>query len=387
MNKKDIANIRKQFKLDNEQLKIKEIFSVYVQKESGEIYHHVSQPFEMLERESQELLLINFKKVLTGQLDSKLFELKFRRDVEDSTQEILFDGLQAETTEGWKAYMLQIVEKMYANRVYEFDTVVTFIVGEYRKPMRKRDVESEEGGNDEVYANKFILCSLNKADQPKKALVFDYIEKKFRPNNEVDPIINLTSPLTGFLFPTFTDNASDVNHVLYSAGKANQPDDLFIEEVLNCGEMMTAAEDRDCFGLIVQNVIGDQVNSKVISNIYEEVDRIVQESEEDEEETETPNLDYRDVEKILKASGVEGVETEKVKNAFKTVIDDEKHEFKANSIVPKTIKIKTEVANLALSPKDLKNIKYITFDGKRCLLIEINDDVVVEGFQLETGTY
>ncbi|MFL6563205.1 MAG: DUF4317 family protein, partial [Bacillus sp. (in: firmicutes)] len=65
MNKKDIADIRKQFKFDNDLMKIREIFNVYVQKETGEIYHHVSQPFQMLELEAQELFLTNFKKVLT----------------------------------------------------------------------------------------------------------------------------------------------------------------------------------------------------------------------------------------------------------------------------------------------------------------------------------
>ena len=60
-------------------LKIQEIFNVYVQKESGEIYHHVTQPFQLLEQETQELFLANFKKMLTGQLDAKLFELKFKR--------------------------------------------------------------------------------------------------------------------------------------------------------------------------------------------------------------------------------------------------------------------------------------------------------------------
>src|SRR5690625_7718671 len=81
MNKKDIAVVRRQFKLDNELIDIETIFNVYVQKESGDIYHHVSQPFALLDKESQELFLVNFKKVLTGQLDSKLFELKFKRDI------------------------------------------------------------------------------------------------------------------------------------------------------------------------------------------------------------------------------------------------------------------------------------------------------------------
>jgi hypothetical protein len=382
MNKKDIANIRKQFKLDNYNLQIREIFNVYVQKESGEIYHQVSQPFPMLEQETQELFLANFKKVLTGQLDAKLFELKFIRDVEDSTQMFLYEGLQQETTEDWKEYMLEIVVKMFAKTVYEFDTVVTFIRGEYRKPTRKRNAESEEGGDDQVYSNGFILCSLNKTDVPKKALMFDYIEKEYKSYNVFDPIINLDSPLSGFLFPALNDNAADVNRILYCAGKANQPDFKFMEEVLNCEEIITAQEDKDCFDFILKEVIGDEVDSRVISNVYEEIDKLVQENQENEE-SEVPTLDSRDIERILTVSGVENVETAKVEHALKAIVDDEKHEFKASNLVPKTIKIETKVANLSINPKDLKYVKYITFQGKRCLLLEIDEDVVVEGFRLE----
>src|SRR5699024_10454373 len=86
MNKKDIANLRKQFKVDNDMMHIGEIFNVYVQKESGDIYHHENQPFEMLDQESQDLFLVNFKKILTVQLDARLFELKFNGNVEDSTK-------------------------------------------------------------------------------------------------------------------------------------------------------------------------------------------------------------------------------------------------------------------------------------------------------------
>jgi len=384
MNKKDIAMIRKQFKLDNPAMEIREIFNVYVKKETGEIYHQASQPFQMLELEAQELFLANFKKVLTGHLDAKLFELKFRRDVENSTQTLLFTGLQA-GSDDWKENMLTIVEKMFAHAVYDFDTVVTFIRGEYRKATRKRDLESEEGGDDEVYSNQFILCSLNKTDQPKKALVFDYIEKTFKSNNAIDPIINLTAPLSGFLFPAVTDYAQDVNHILYCGGKVNQPDDTFILDVLNCEEIITAVEDKDCFEQIINKVMGDEVDSRIISNVYEEVDKIVQETEENEE-SESPMLDSQDIERILRVSGVEDVDSTKVEHAFKSVVYDEKHEIKASSIIPKSIKINTKVANLTLSPKELKNVKYIMYQGKRCLLLEIDEDVAIEGFRLETET-
>ena len=383
LNKKDIANIRKEFKLDNYRMNIREIFNVYVKKESGEIYHHISQPFQMLEQEAQELFLTNFKKVLTGNLDTKLFELKFKQDVEESTQRILFNGLHMASTD-WKESMLQIVEKMFSHSVYEFDTVVTFIRGEYRKATRKRDMVTEEGGDDETFSSHFILCSVNKTDQPKKALLFDYIEKEFKSNNAVDPIINLTSPLSGFMFPTFSDNSADVNHILYCSGKANQPDITFIEEVLHCEDIITAVEDKDSFELILKTVIGDEVDSKVISSVYEEIDKLVQENNEDDEsEIESPMLDYRDVERILTVSGVENVDTARVEHAFKAVVADETHEFKASSILPKTVKIETKIATVSIHPKELGNVKYITFNGKQCLLLEVNEDVVVEGFRLE----
>lgn len=384
MNKNDISMIRRQFKPENELMEIRDIFNVYVQKESGDIFHHENRPFQLLDKESQDLFFTNCKKVLTGQLNTKLFALKFLHDVEDSTQRILYDGLKTDDREQWQAEMLQIVERMFEHKVYDFDTVVTFIYGVYRKPMKMRSQESGEGGTDDVFAHPFILSSLNKTTQPETSLVFDYIEKEFKAFNEVDPIINLTKPLSGFLFPAFQNNASDVNHILYSAGKANEPDETFIQDVLHCGEMMTAAEEKDGFELIVSKLAGDQVDANILSNMYDEIDQIIQENAEDEAETETPSLDYHDVEHILTTSGIEDVDAEKVKETLRTVFDNEQHEFKADSLLPKKVKINTEIAKLSISPQHLKNVKYITYEGRRCLLIEIEDNVEIEGFQLES---
>ena len=118
--------------------------------------------------------------------------------------------------------------------------------------------------------------------------------------------------------------------------------------------------------------------------MYEEIDKLVQENNEDKEsELESPKLDYRDVERILTVSGVEDVDTAKVEHAFKTVVADETYEFKASSVVPKKVKIETKIATVSIDPKELKNVKYVTFNGKKCLLLEVNEDVVVEGFRLE----
>lgn len=385
MNNKVLADIRKQFKLDNQRMQITEILNIYVQKETGNIYHYSGHPFPLLERETQELFLANFKKVLSGKSDEKIFDLKFRHNHsdKDNTQAILYKSLKMPANE-WQENMLKIVNKMFAGGSYEFDVVVTFIRGEYVKPQQKRDAESEEGGMDEAYSNPFILCSTNKMDQPKKALLFDYIEKEIRPTNGLDPIINLTSPLYGFLFPVIYDYGFDVNRILYYTGKANQPDEQFIDEILQCEKIVTALEEKDSFSYILQSVIGDKVESDVIANVYAEIGKLAL-TQEDEEESEPPTVDQKDIERILKASGIEKVDSHKLETAFQDIMLDEKHEFKATNVVPKKIKIQTKVANVSIDPKDFKYVKYITYQGKRCLLLEIDEDVIVEGFRLETG--
>src|SRR5699024_285850 len=157
------------------------------------------------------------------------------------------------------------------------------------------------------------------------------------------------------------NHASDVNHLLYSAGKANEPDETFIDEVLNCEDMITAAENKDGFELVVQRLAGDKVDANMLSNIYEEINQIVQESEEEE--------------------------AEEVKNTLQTIFEDEQHAFKADTLLPKKVKIKSEMAKMSIDPQHLKNVKYITYEGKRCLLLEIEDDVEIEGFQLESAPF
>jgi len=104
------------------------------------------------------------------------------------------------------------------------------------------------------------------------------------------------------------------------------------------------------------------------------------------EEESTPTLDTKEIERVLKASGVKDMNTEKVERAFQQVVEDKTYEMKASHIVPsyasKSIKISTKVANVAISPQDLRYVKQVNYNGKRCLLIKVEEDSMIEGFKL-----
>ncbi|HSI66385.1 MAG TPA: DUF4317 family protein, partial [Planococcus sp. (in: firmicutes)] len=305
----------------------------------------------------------------------------------DHTQTLLYEGLQAGDVAVWKADMQRIALKMVEEVQYEKDMVVTFIRGHYFKTTKRQADETEIDMRDEVFTTPFILCSMNQTELPKRSLVFDFVEKEFKSSLLADPIIKLASPIGGFLFPSFTDNAADINHLLYAASKANKPDFRFIENVLNGDEIVTAEEDKAVFEEIVKAVIGDEVDSRTLAGLYDEINQLlVVEEEYDEKEENTPTLDVKEVERVLKASGVKDVSTERVERAFQQVVEDKSYEMKASHVVPsyasKSIKINTKVAEIKISPQDLRYVKQVHYKGKRCIMIEVEEDTMVEGFKL-----
>ncbi|SEU27861.1 DUF4317 domain-containing protein [Paenibacillus sp. NFR01] len=387
MIKKEIAHIRKQFKLDHDLLNIYDILNVYIMKDSSEIYHWERQPFGLVDREKQELYMGNFKKLLAGELDQKLFELKFQEDAEEPARVLLHQALVTGDPDEWQEMMLMLVERMLTDTVYEKDMVVTFVRGQYYRPTKARNDEAEETGKDEMFAHPFILCSVNSTEQQRKNLMFDYVEREFKYNVMVDPIIKLSTPEQGFFYPSVTDNYSDVNRILYCSGRAHEPNPVFLDKVLNAEPTITALEERGFFENIVKEVAGDSLDTATLAHVYEEIYNVI-ESNKDAEEP--PRLDYTDVERVLKSSGVENVTAEKVALAFETVIDDKNYEMKASSVIPKfttkSIKIETKVATVSVSPQDLRYIKQVNFQGRRCLMIEVDEDVVIEGFTLSSET-
>lgn len=390
MNQKDIAAIRKHFKLNAEAVKIADIYNIYIRQDSNEIFHEELRSFPFVEQEHQELFLANFKKVLGGKIDEKLFEVKFQHPESgqtDHTQTLLYEALRTEDIEEWAGMMQRVALKMVQDAPFEKDMVITFIRFKYNKPTRRHSEETEIDMRDEVWTSRFILGSINQTELPKQSLVFDYIEREFKSNIFINPVIKLDAPVGGFLFPCFTDNAADVNHILYAAQKAHQPDFGFIENVLNGTEIVTAVEEKAMFEEVVKTVIGEEVNVGTLATVYDEINQIIlAEAEREDEEESVPMIDARTVEVVLKASGVEDVTTEKVEQAFQQVVDDRQYEMKASSVVPKytskSIKINTKVANISISPQDLKYVKQVNVKGKRCLLIELEEDTEIEGFKL-----
>ncbi|MGH4139965.1 DUF4317 family protein [Clostridium sp.] len=391
MNKKELTDIRKEFKLDSGMLKIQEIYSVYLKKDNVQIdfepvIHSEFDYFDRMDMDKKELFLANFKKVLTGAIDTKIFDLEFENIEEDnSTQKILGAALKSDDKNEIQDSLNKFIKKIATNYKYETDVVITFIKAEYWLGSSHRNMSADESIDDAVQAFNFILSSVNKIDVPKRTLKFDYTDKEFKANSTLDSVINLNSPLEGFMFPSLTSGYTDVNKILYYASKPKELNSTFIENVLNCGFKFTAEDEKNCFGDILKSIIGDKIKPELMQDIYVNIHELSEQAEEGE----SPTLGIEDIKNILNNCGAE------IACDIETVFEEtcgSKYNFKINNIVPefnsKSIKITSEMANITLTPKDLNSVKQVkNKDGKRCLLIEIDEDITIEGFKLETEEF
>jgi hypothetical protein len=385
LNKQDLAALRKEFKVDGSYLEIKQIYSVFMQAQSREVIHREGGLFEMKDDEVQELFIGNYKKMLTGGLDSKIFELRFNPGEDDEAgQKLLCGFIKNESIEELAAVADKVIAKITDVYSYESDVLISFIKAQYRKAYKNKEnnmgaTDDGMGFDDTQYAHEFIMCSINKVTTPKRVLRFDNMG--FSASSALEIVVNLDSPLEGFMFPAFTDNMTDVNSVIYYTSKANQRNLPFIESVLDCTCTLSASEEKEKFDEIIKAAVGEKAKSETIKGIYEQINEAIAYASEEE----IPTVNMRAIETILHDNGVE---TEAFETLY-TEIAGGNLDFKASNIIPeyssKSLKIETTNANIAISPQNLNVLKMVTDSrGVKCLLIEVGEDVEINGVILAT---
>lgn len=379
MNKKDISTVRRYFKQDCERLNISSIYNLYCKSESKKVLFEKKELFSVLEQNVQETYLKNFKKILTGALDTKVFELNFNKDVANDYQEnflaLIKNDLEAENVD-------KVVENILNNCSYDTDLLISLINCELAIPTKnKKHEEEDEEDKATEYSYKFVVCSVNKVQMVNPDLTLDVVKKEIALNSDMSTLI-VKNPIEGFVFPVFSEGYTDVNKVLYNSPKANEFNMDFINNVIGCDKSLTAASEKEIFKKVLNNALGEKITTEVLHDVYEGIMTINAETPESISET----VSIKDISKILEAKGVDNFDS------IQNVLDQEdiknpNFDFKVENVVPqktKSIKFKNNNIDISLSANELDKIKQVNNNGKKCLIIELNEDVEIEGFKLET---
>jgi hypothetical protein len=138
MNKKDLSAFRRQFKTGSIGLDLKELYTAYVKKDNQSILHAELASFDGKGEAEQEIYLGGFKKLLTGGLNAKIFELFFDTGGADNEGQALCRQLLAAGQKEFAARCNDFLTRLAAHYVYETDIAVSFVKGKYSKPAAKK---------------------------------------------------------------------------------------------------------------------------------------------------------------------------------------------------------------------------------------------------------
>jgi hypothetical protein len=387
MNKKDLSAFRRQFKTGSIGLDLKELYTAYVKKDNQSILHAELASFDGKGEAEQEIYLGGFKKLLTGGLNAKIFELFFDTGGADNEGQALCRQLLAAGQKEFAARCNDFITRLAAHYVYETDIAVSFVKGKYSKPAGKKSragaEESLDGFDDTSYGFEFVLCSVSKADDTKRGLFYDAATERFELKSSLNKEIHFPGPLEGFMYPAIGDFGSDVNKILYYTSKANVRNEDLLENVLFCRCELTAGEEKERFEELLRRVSGDRIKPEILKNVYDAVRERLEGGEDGDEPVALGASELRD---IFEESGLRelgGFEDAYEQTAEKGYV------FKAASLVgdggAPSLRLSSGVADIHLNLEDLRCVRQvINARGRKCLEIELGDDAAINGIPLET---
>ncbi len=376
MNKKEIAEIKKQFTQEN--CAITRICSCYVNGEK-EIISNTKDAFLSLPEEDEFKYFDIFKHTLSGTIGKNLINMDFplEQEKEGGTQHFLWQLRESELKDD------DLVNQMYQRIIGSYDHVgnyyIILIFAAYDIPGRAKDGSEMFDTSEHVYNH--ILCSICPVALTKPGLGYNHetgrIENRIR-----DWVVQ--PPATGFLFPAFNDRDADIHSLLYYTKNPEQLQPGFIDEIVGTAQPLSAGNQKETFNTIITDTLGEDCGYEVVRTIHETLNEMI---EETKEEPEPLTLSKNEVKNLFEQSGVPNERIQIFEKEFADIAGDEHTTFIASNIANvRKFNIETPDVVIKVNPERSDLVETREIDGRQCLIIPIDDHIEVNGVSVHTFT-
>ena len=374
MNKKEIAEIKKQF--TQERCAITRICGCYVDGEKNK-KTELKEAFLSLPEEEMFKYFAIFRKALSGTVGKNLLTMEFPLASEEAggTQDFLMQ-LRASSLKDanlLEEFYDKIIENYYSVENY----LILLIHAVYDIPGKSSDGEEMFDASDEVYDH--ILCCICPVTLSKPGLSYDEESNAFH-TRICDRVVNM--PDIGFLFPAFHDRSTDVHSLLYYAAKPEELRMEFVEPVLGCNLPLSAGDQKETFQTIVEETLGDACDYEVVKNIHEKLNEMI---EEKKDEPDPVVLDRAEVKRLLEYSGVEQEKLSSFEEKYEEAAGTDTCFVASNVANTRQFEIKTPDVVVKVSPDRMDLVETKVINGRKCLVISLDNSVEVNGITIHMG--
>lgn len=374
MNKKEIAEIKKQF--TQERCAITRICGCYVDGEKNK-KTELKEAFLSLPEEEMFKYFAIFRKALSGTVGKNLLTMEFPLASEEAggTQDFLMQ-LRASSLKDenlLEEFYDKIIENYYSVENY----LILLIHAVYDIPGKSSDGEEMFDASDEVYDH--ILCCICPVTLSKPGLSYDEESNAFH-TRICDRVVNM--PDIGFLFPAFHDRSTDIHSLLYYAAKPEELRMEFVEPVLGCNLPLSAGDQKETFQTIVEETLGDACDYEVVKNIHEKLNEMI---EEKKDEPDPVVLDRAEVKRLLEYSGVEEEKLSSFEEKYEEAAGTDTCFVASNVANTRQFEIKTPDVVVKVSPDRMDLVETKVINGRKCLVISLANSVEVNGIAVHMG--
>lgn len=378
MNQKEVSEIKKRFKPDKDN--ISRIYGCYVNA-AREIVTTLDMSVGLMEQEEAELYFKLLKKTLSGTLGKNLLDIAFSiAQVENSDEHRLLQGLRSSHLRdaGLRDALYQrIIESLDFG---EDSYVILLASDSYDVPFKGSDDEIFEEGSGEVF--DYILCCICPVKDAKSALRYITDEHNFRGASTGHV---LGAPELGFLFPAFDDRAANIYNALYYSRGLVDIHEEFITGVFQTEKVpMSSGAQKLAFSDVLCESLGSDCSLDLVRSVHGEIrERLLLHKES--KAPEMPEIYVEDVDDILKNNGISDEKVSAFHEACSRQLGQQPALNPVNLMETNKFEMTTPQVKITVDPDYTDLIRTEVIDGRTCLVIPVDESVVVNGIDVRTG--
>ena len=375
MNKKEIAEIKKQFPPSN--CAITRICGCYVDGEKNK-KTKLKEAFLSLSEEEAFKYFEIFRKTLSGTIGKNLINMEFplEQEKEGGAQEFLLRLRESKLQDD--ALVDEFYDRVIDSYDYGENYYIILIHAVYDIPGKSSDGLEMFDASDEIYDH--ILCSICPVKLSKAGLCYNaetnHIEDRIR-----DWLVEM--PDLGFLFPVFNDRSTDIHGILYYSKNAEQLRSTFVDQLFGCEVPLSAGGQRDTFNTLVEETLGEDCAYDTVMNIHEKLNEWV---ESQKDSPDPAILTKPEVKRLFEECGVEEEKLEDFDARYEATAGEDASLMAANITNTRRMEIKTPDVVIHVDPDRAELVETRVIDGRRCLVIPMEDNVEINGIRVTAGT-
>ncbi|MGN0642747.1 MAG: DUF4317 domain-containing protein [Huintestinicola sp.] len=377
MNKKEIAEIKKNFSDSCGLFTLNKVACAYVDAEKNIKFSDV-RSYAMIPDDEGTVIMETLKKSLSGTLGKNLNEYAFPNESyeEGGAQNILYSAVRDrfESEDVTESFIKRIVENLTYSSAY------TVISGHCTYSILVKDKNDETIGESDNEYNFIItaVCPVNTGDD---GLFYDEENNTIAKKSNTEMIIS-RAPTDGFLFPVFSDRSPDVNKVLYYTKSPKKPNLSFIEDVLECTFEFTPDGEKERFRAVLMGVCREELDYTVITRVNDIIKDVVAQNKN---ETDPTMIDCGRLRNILTDAGVSDEKLEALNAVYEQAVGNTS--LKASNLIENKTVLSVPEITVNISKDATDKVRPTIIQGRKCLIIDLDDpNVLINGIETSIET-